>query len=255
MNPIYFYDFEPSYLNDIDTDCLDMYNWKTYKFEGKPVPRMSEILSVTTDNSKLIDWAGKVGYKYKQIKQNALDIGTAVHERIENYLLYNKGIRFSNDTVDYKLAVKIENAYTGFLNWYEDMKRKGIKLRIYGIEKEITCPWFGGTTDCIIGLEKDGKENVYILDFKTSKSISINYYLQTYGYYWGIMYNKYCLGKYTEIPDIDGLAILRVDKDTKGRFEFRTIEFRNPECYTDTTNLHNAFKAMINWFYYFKRIN
>lgn len=252
INPIYFYDFELNMLNDIELTESNI--WKTYTFNGRPIPRVSEIIEMTTDSSHLIGWAAAMGANYKSIKDTALTIGTAVHEKIENFLLYGKGIRFSDEYQDsYKIARKIENSFSGFMNWYNCMREKNINLHIYAIEKEITCPWFGGTADCIIGLEQNGVETVYVLDFKTSKVISANYYLQTYAYYWGLMYNKYCMGD-NSIPDINGLAILRVDKDVKGKFDFKTVEFNNPQCRNDTENLHHTFKAMIDWFYSYKRI-
>lgn len=254
QEPIYFYNADLAGLNDIPLDNIDRRNFSTYNFNGMPVPRVSDILKITCDSSSLVNLASTTGKKFNTIMDNAATVGTLAHEKMENYLQFDVATRPNWTTaVPFNLAIKVDNAFTGFKAWLEYLEKRNIKYKVYAVEKPIITPWFGGTTDCIIGLIKNGIETRYVLDFKTSNSIIPNYYLQTYTYFWGLMFDKYCLGDYS-IPDIDGVAILRVDKNYRRKFEFKTIEFNSEECKADTLSLHNGFMSMMHWFYSYIRL-
>lgn len=246
VNPIYNYDLEFNQFEDIALINND--NWKTYNFLGHPVPRVSEILSVTGDNSYLIDWSSRFGKKSIEIRDNALAVGSATHERIENYLLYGKGIRSGKPFENFHMAEQCENAFNSFLSWYNTITNVGFKMNVYAIEKSFSCPWYGGTTDCILGLRRKNKEQIYIVDFKTSKSISITYWLQVYAYYYALMYNKYVFNDNT-IPNIDGLAILRVCKDSKYKYEWKYLNFHNQDDAKILDIISRSFYNMIEWYY------
>ena len=254
INPIYFTYYDLNCLNDINYLGRKS-SWKTYDFQGEPIPRVSDILDLTCDSSWLIKWAMN-NRKARAIKRQALSVGTVVHSRIENFL--RDGIDIQNDytTLDYESALQVDNAVRAFKNWYEyTTKNLHKKLNIYAMERLIVTPWFGGTTDCLIGItDQYGKLKNYVLDFKTSKAISPNYFLQTYSYFWGLMYEKYVIGNHM-IPDFDGLAILRVSKDKSiGEYEYRTIEFEYPDSINDVLNLKQAFENMIHWYYSYLNI-
>ena len=67
VNPIYYYDIDFSQFEDIA--LLDNDSWKTYTFFNRPVPRVSDILSMTSDNGYLVDWASRVGKKSIEIRR------------------------------------------------------------------------------------------------------------------------------------------------------------------------------------------
>ena len=90
---------------------------------------------------------------------------------------------------------------------------------IIGMEKVITSPYFGGTVDCICRI--NGR--VYLIDFKTSKKISPEYLLQVCAYTWII--NS---GYVENLPKIDGVGIIRVDKETKHKYEDLFLNFDIP---------------------------
>ena len=102
-------------------------------------------------------------------------------------------------------------AFNNFKEWVENLSNHGYFISdIIATEKQITCPYFGGTVDCIFRI--NGK--VYIVDFKTSKKISPEYLLQVCAYMW------VCNSGYVpNIPRIDGVGIIRVDKESKHKYE------------------------------------
>lgn len=254
IDPIYFSYYDLNCLNDIEYSGRRT-AWKTYQFQGQPIPRVSDILDLTCDSSWLVKWAMN-NRRARSIQRQSLSVGTVTHSRIENFLRDGVDIQDDYNQLDYESALQVDNAVRGFKNWYYyTTKNLYKKLHIYTMERPILTPWYGGTTDCLIGIiDTDGKETKYVLDFKTSKVVSPNYFLQTYSYFWGLMYEKYVIGNHM-IPDFDGLAILRVSKDKSiGEYEYRTIEFTNPKCLTDVANLKQAFENMIHWYYAYIKI-
>lgn len=181
-------------------------NFDTYFYNGIGVPRVSNILKECINKEYLIKWAGRVGIKEMEAQQTkACTIGSMVHEKIENFLLTG-----TDKNVSYKVPKDynqyIEKAYNNFKNWYNNLHSMGYVIeQIYATEKQVICPYFGGTIDCVMRI--NGKN--YIVDFKTSKSISHEYIIQTCSYMW-IVNNGYC----PDLPHIDGVAIIRVDKNT-----------------------------------------
>lgn len=206
----------PSRLQDIFLldNISDEYrskNFDTYKFNGIPIPRVSNILKECISKEFLISWAARLGIQQYMIEKNrATTIGTRVHEMIENYLLTGNDLNLSYKIVpNYIKSVNI--AYNNFKLWVDNINNLGYKIeKILATEQEVTCPYYGGTIDCI--MEINGA--TYIIDFKTSKQISYEYIIQTCAYMWLI--NN---GFFPEISHIDGIGIIRVDKEKEGKFE------------------------------------
>ena len=58
------------------------------------------------------------------------------------------------------------------------MVNENMPFRVIETEKQLVCPYFGGTLDCLA--EIDGR--IYIIDFKTSNHITYKYFLQLAAY-------------------------------------------------------------------------
>ena len=196
-------------------------NFDTYTFYNVPVPRVSNILKECISKEYLMKWAASIGTKamYAQQKK-ATTIGTIVHELIERYL--------NNDVSEYDYKHKtpnsylysIEKAFNNFLLWEKNLNRQGYKIeKIIGTEIPVSCPYYGGTIDCIMRINGAN----YIVDFKTSKSISFEYIIQTCAYLW-IINNGYV----SNIPYVDGIGIIRIDKQMS-KFEDLFLNLHIPE--------------------------
>ena len=60
-----------------------------YKYNGNPVPRVTEILSSMLHEDYLLGWSNYLGFKrkkYKTVLEHSANIGTYAHEGIELYL-------------------------------------------------------------------------------------------------------------------------------------------------------------------------
>lgn len=188
--------------------------YTTYKFNDVfPVPRVTEILKHALVNPFIEEWRIKVGKEEaERVSKVAKEIGLAVHNLIEYYLINRKPIP------DYMFKIKLEyesevkTCFANFLRWEKSLNNNGYFIeQIIAIEVPVITPYFGGTIDCIAKI--NGK--IYIIDFKTSKSISQDYLYQLSAYYWGAN-NGYIIGH----PDlhIDGIGVVRISK-TGNSFE------------------------------------
>lgn len=222
--------------------------WDHYIFNGIGVPRVSDILSSTISKDYLKTWAAKLGKMYEYESNRILDTGSMAHEMIEDFLL--KG--YIKDSYNYPNADSIQahKAYENFIAFWNDMKSKGYTINVLFIEKVLTCPYYGGTCDCIAEIIKpDGTKGNYILDFKTSKTIDFSYFLQTILYQDAVNYN--ILNGNTELPHIDGVGVIRVDKD-KSKYEYMIAD--NGEDFTFLNSVREAAINMVNWYYYLQSV-
>jgi len=179
----------------------------------KPVPSVTTVLSGTSKSKNgLIQWRNRVGEEEAErvIKQST-DIGTAVHEAIENYLNGNDWNNFE-ETHDQLLAQKISKKFINHgLN--------GI-TEIWGLEVGLILDnLYAGTADCV-GLYQGIPT---LIDFKTAKKIKKrewieDYFLQgcAYANAHNVMFNT----------NIEQIVILMVDRDSMfEEFIARPTEF------------------------------
>ena len=123
---------------------------------------------------------------YRKVSAKALDVGSAVHHAIEQYLQTGEEPQAPSDQV---LA-----GFVAFLEWEKLQLMEALETEqtIYNEELE-----YAGTADLICNL--DFKK--YIIDFKTAKGIYPEY--------------RYQIAAYRQCdPTIQGCGILRLDKET-----------------------------------------
>ena len=179
----------------------------------KPVPSVTTVLSGTSKSTDaLIQWRNRVGNEEaERIIKQSTDIGTAVHEAIENYL---NGTSWDNfdESHDQQLAQKIS---TKFIN----DGLKGI-TEIWGLEVGLLLDnLYAGTADCV-GMY----ENVpTLIDFKTAKKIKKREWIEDY-FLQGCAYaNAHNVMFGTNIEQI---VILMVDRNSDFQeFIVRPTEF------------------------------
>ena len=236
-------------------DKWDYYNYTTYSVDDDniinhdkkvsiPVPRVSEILDACIGKSYLQNWAAGLGENYTEERQKILNTGTYAHSLIEDFLKYGY-VRDSTKVFDKPFYLEQANkCYYNFNTWWHNMIEQGFKIDIIDIERTVVCPLYGGTAD-IIACIKDPKGLVgnYILDFKTSKSISIDYFYQT------IMYKNAIEFENTTSDihlNIDGVGIVRCDK-FKNSYEYLIINKNKDPEFINTLEI--SVINMVNWYY------
>lgn len=164
----------------------------SYYFEGKRVPRVTEIISKMIEEKSIILWANSLGFEgrdYQKVLDYYADLGTRTHNGIECFL---RGEKIPSDTPYFP--------YTSFMNWWTAFN-KIHKTEIMYIEEPLISPYCGGTLDFLLKVD----DKVYLIDFKTSRHITYKYFLQLAAY-------RMMLRDYKEI-NVDCTMILQVSKD------------------------------------------
>ena len=158
--------FKYPILERVDTDIGRHY----LDSNNKPVPSVTTVLSGTSKSKDgLIQWRNRVGEEEaERIIKQSTDIGTAVHEAIENYLNGQSWDNFGV-THDQLIAKKISDK---FINY----GLKGI-TDIWGLEVGLLLDnLYAGTADCVG--EYEGIPT--LIDFKTSKKIKKREWIEDY---------------------------------------------------------------------------
>ena len=242
------------WANSLDgIDSLKSTTWDYYKYNDLGVPRVSNILDTCINKSFLVNWAASLGSleAYKQAKFTALDTGSLAHEMIEDYLSdgytkdhYKMG-KYTNE-------LEASNAYWNYRDFEHDLFSRGYSIDSYFLELQCIGPLYGGTIDFVAGLRNNNslKDKMYILDFKTSNKISLEYLLQTMLYVFNINYLKSIGDPFYSQLDIEGIGIIRVDKKRRGNYQYLFIDFEEDKEYTDI--IANTAYDMIQWFYSIK---
>lgn len=223
--------------------------WGYYQYEELGIPRVTNIISQCEDKSGLVQWAATIGRrKYDFYRDRALNIGTIVHEIIDDYLLYHKGdrnykIRYDHPLYEPEYKDQIDTAFSNFLIWEDNLYKRGVTdFEVLGVEIPVSCPWYGGTIDAIFRI--NGK--YLIIDFKTSKSLSMNYVIQTVAYRWCI--NN---GYVKNLPYINGVGIIRVDKNSVKLDDLFLCESDSYQLQV-LSQYEQCFMSYVNMYYYTK---
>ncbi len=254
--PIYFdkYDMNIPNISSCEDILFSNFSYDDandhYRFQGKIVPRVTKILESIMDRKSIIEYAAKVGYtNYINNQNNAFEIGTNVHNAIDDYLMIGLEDYSFNGNIFNKNKQKQINCLQNFINWYNNQKDRGYNIRPLYIEKTTINPWFGGTIDGIIEFKNiiTGNKKNIMVDFKTSNYIRPEYFIQLYSYYWSEIWNMTYIQNYDSCH-IDGIGIIRVDK-TKSIYEDLILDFTDSINHPYIIQLDQIFGSAINWFY------
>lgn len=212
-----------------------------YKYNGIGVPRVTHILDACIDHSGLMHWAAKLGeQEMARVRRESLDVGSIVHEMIDNYLINGTDLELDS-RIPKSYIDKIMTAYNNFKKWNKRLNDLGFYIEeVIAIELPVVCHLYGGTIDAILKINS----KVYIVDFKTSKVITHEYILQTSSYYW-MVNNGYAP---IDIPHIDGIGIIRVDK-VKDQFEDLFLNENIPGQWEILNNYVIGWGAILSSYY------
>jgi genome maintenance exonuclease 1 len=158
--------YEYPILERVDTEIGRHY----LDSNNKPVPSVTTVLSGTSKSKDgLIQWRNRIGEEEaERIIKQSTDIGTAVHEAIENYLNGKSWDNFE-ETHDQLLAQKISAKFI----------KDGLKgiTDIWGLEVGLLLDnLYAGTADCVG--EFEGIPT--LIDFKTAKKIKKREWIEDY---------------------------------------------------------------------------
>ena len=234
--PVY-YDCLTSY-KDIEKQCesISIDIDSPYRYNGQIVPRVTSILSDMLHEDYLMDWANNVGLyqhkRYTYYRDLATDIGSIVHEAIETYMRTGEEIQIDNIAEQYKKQVY--KCWDAFMSWWELISHTQHKVILQ--EYTMITPYCGGTLDLLMTING----STYLIDFKTSSSISFKYYLQLAAY-------RRMLKETLDIT-ADNMMIVRLDKK-KGVYEQSILNLYNNDHYNFIKYCDSCFMNILFGYY------
>ncbi|MFA5322707.1 MAG: PD-(D/E)XK nuclease family protein [Smithella sp.] len=144
--------------------------------DGKKVPGTTTIIGRFKESGGLIQWAynrGKEGLELYESRDKASELGTIVHDMVENFIRGTLAPMPELNEIDHKAVV---SAYEAFQEWFDSNKFKVVAQEIQ-LVSEIHL--YGGTPDAIA---MDGKGRLCLLDWKTSNGVYQDYLFQLGAY-------------------------------------------------------------------------
>lgn len=219
-------------IQALNNMSIDLSQTGIYQNNGKPVARVTEIISNMIHSDSLMYWANSLGFrgiKYKDELNRAANVGTEAHQAIEIFLKE-------------KLSAENNIPFLGFKLWYDIVtKNIGIPIKVIFVEHTITCQWFGGTLDALLMIG----DKIYLVDFKTSNHVTYKYFIQLSAY-------RYML-KNIEGIDIDGVIVLQLDKTEPGFNEY-LLNFSIKDHLEFIDKCENTFLSLVYAYYNVKEI-
>jgi len=198
-----------------------------YTYNGKSVPRVTEIISKMIHEDAITQWANSLGFKHKSYTRTlneAATYGTHAHHGIECYL---KSLPIPDETPGSIIG--------GFCKWW-DIVTKYNTVKVLGQEKKMACEWFGGTYDALLEI----KGEPYLIDFKTSNHVTYKYYLQLAAYRYMLMKNG--------INPV-GLIILQLSKKMPAYNEY-VLNLKDPVQLNYINICERTFFALVYGYYH-----
>lgn len=177
-----------------------------YSSSGEKLPSVTTILGIVS-KPFLTKWANSMGLKginTEDYTRNITGIGTLAHAKVQGFL-EGKEVDESGYTAEQRGTAN--QCFIKFMEW-----RRAHAVELIFSEKSLVSErnGYGGTIDAFLLV--DGTPT--IVDFKTSGSVSIEYFAQLAAYYQMMGENGF---------NAERLAILWLPKDERG-FEYITKE-------------------------------
>lgn len=146
-----------------------------FNSKGEQIPSVTTILKILS-KEQLYEWHNFMGFlkiNTKEYTKRAALIGTLTHyflERSGKKKLINYSIL---DEYDEKIYVPVRKAIKGYVKWYKEYNPNILKC-----ETKVSNEQFGGTIDNICEISNE----LYIVDYKTSKDVYPSMFLQLAAY-------------------------------------------------------------------------
>lgn len=178
-----------------------------YYIDGVRVPGVTTIIGRFKESGGLLYWAfeqgraaerGEISNLYDK-RDEAAEAGTLAHVMVEAHIHGLPEVNVSGYTAE--VASQARQGYENFLRWQDDNR-----IEIIAQEAELTSSryLFGGCPDAI---GRDSRNQLCLLDWKTSNGIYPDYLLQlaAYRHLWE--------ENYPDQPLIGGFHLLRFSKE------------------------------------------
>lgn len=154
---------------------IDFCDFRCYqRAEGVYYPSVTSILSALPPSNFFLDWIKETGFNADIIRDKAAREGTQVHEGIEK-LLKGEKLDWVDEYGNARYNLNVWKMLLKFQDFYNLVKPETLASEMFLYSDMYK---YAGTTDylCKVG------EETWLIDFKTSNHISVNYNLQLSAY-------------------------------------------------------------------------
>lgn len=162
-------------------------------------------------NINLITWYKNQGHNADRIFKQREKEGSYVHDCCDR--MVSKGDEIHMDEIDRLFgdsAKGIKDSLLGFINFWAEQQPQ-----VIGTEEPLIGEDFGGTTDLRCRIKKDDYKKVWMIDYKTSKSIYDHHRLQ--------------LCAYNTVIGADEIAVLQLGNQTKKKYTLSKVNAKDKE--------------------------
>lgn len=147
--------------------------------DGTRVPGTTTVIGRFKESGALIAWAykrGKDGLDLYESRDKAAELGTIVHEMVQEYVGGNDPSLIIPGTLTNADRNAIDSAFEAFLEWFEAGSFTIVEQEMQLVSETYK---FGGTPDAVA---RDSKGRLVLIDFKTSDGVYSDYLYQLGAY-------------------------------------------------------------------------
>ena len=143
--------------------------------DGTKVPGTTTVIGRFKESGALIFWAykrGKDGLELYESRDKAAELGTIVHEMVEEYIRGGNPYNVVPTAITLEDQAQIVSAFEAFEEWFESNKFQIVEQEIQLVSE---IHKYGGTPDAIA---IDAKGRLVLLDWKTSSGVYADFLYQ-----------------------------------------------------------------------------
>jgi CRISPR/Cas system-associated exonuclease Cas4 (RecB family) len=224
-----------NYLMEIDDkfEQITLSDLRYYKRGNIYYPSITSVLNYYPKGKFFEDWLKKVGFSSEFELKRASDEGTVVHSLIEKYLK-NEEVKYLDELNYPKYSVLVWQMFLRFVEWWETFEPELLETEIFLYSDELKV---AGACDLVCKI----KDEVWIVDFKTSNYPKKSWELQTSAY-------KMCYEEMSGIKvDKTGILWLKSTKRSykKGKMQGKNWEMIEPNTsYEECLNIFRTVKKL-----------
>lgn len=147
--------------------------------DGTKVPGTTTVIGRFKESGALIFWAykrGKDGLELYESRDKAAELGTIVHEMVEEYIRGGNPYNVVPTVITLEDQAQIVSAFEAFEEWFDSNKFEIVEQEAQLVSE---IHKYGGTPDAIA---IDAKDRLVLLDWKTSDGVYSDHLVQLGAY-------------------------------------------------------------------------
>ncbi len=214
-----------------DTKQINIFDQRFYKRNDKFYPSVSTILNYFPKNKFFHDWLRDVGHNSEIIAAKAADEGSQVHNAAEKLILGHE-VNWLDDNGTAQYSLDVWRMILRFAEFWSRYKPEIIAVEYHLFSDKYE---YAGTADLIVKI----KDEIWLIDIKTSNSLYTTYELQLGAY--ASAWNETHDVKITRTGILWLKAATRTEKELQGKgWQVKIVDNieKNLEIFNNIYNIY-----------------